>query len=153
MQNLKNKPFQQVPGGEYDPNGFYYTPDGSFWDPDGVYFNSEGFDVHGGYFDGNLEYTPGPGWIHELMCYEDEKEETLKQMGRPNRGSNLNNLAEVEEDHLDEDADLYDIYEEIDYEKLIQEEEKKNNLQNPTENSNENKQMKFFNLQTLKPFE
>ena len=41
-------------------------------DPDGVNFNNEGYDKHGGYYNENLEYQPGKGWIPELMCYEDE---------------------------------------------------------------------------------
>ena len=58
--------------GEYDDEGFFNTPNGSFWDPDGVYFNREGFDKHGGYYDDNIEYIPGKGWIEEYNCYKDE---------------------------------------------------------------------------------
>jgi hypothetical protein len=67
-----DKPFKECEGGYYDNNNFYITPNGSFWDPDGVYFNNEGYDKHGGFYNENLEYQPGKGWIHELMCYEDE---------------------------------------------------------------------------------
>ena len=70
-----DKPFKESEGGYYDENNFYISPDGSFWDPDGVYFNKEGFDRHGGFYDANLEYQPGKGWIKELMCYEDERGE------------------------------------------------------------------------------
>jgi hypothetical protein len=67
-----DKPFKECEGGYYDNNNFYITPNGSFWDPDGVYFNNEGYDKHGGFYNENLEYQPGKGWIPELMCYEDE---------------------------------------------------------------------------------
>ena len=67
-----DKPFKECKDGYYDNNNFYITPNGSFWDPDGVYFNNEGYDKHGGYYNENLEYQPGKGWIPELMCYEDE---------------------------------------------------------------------------------
>jgi len=127
MQNLKNKPFQEVPGGEYDPYGFYYTPNGSFWDPDGIYFNSEGYDAHRGYYDDKLEYQPGPGWIPELLCYEDEKDGVLKQMKNNQYNAPMPHLAEIDDEDADEEGDIDDIYEEIDYDKLIREEEKKNN--------------------------
>lgn len=137
MQNLKNKPFQEVPGGQYDHNGFYYTPDGSFWDPDGVYFNPEGYDSHGGYYDDNLEYCPGPGWIDELMCYEEDKAEVLRNLkfGGGRRIANQNNLPGIDEDDVDDDGDEDDIYEEIDYEKLMQEEEKKIHKNENTEDN------------------
>lgn len=128
MQNLKNKPFQEVPGGEYDPYGFYYTPNGSFWDPDGVYFNAEGYDAHGGYYDDKVEYVPGPGWIAELLCYEDEKDQVLNSMKLGGQHPPLGHLVEVDgEDDLDEEGDIDEIYEEIDYDKLMREEEKKMN--------------------------
>jgi hypothetical protein len=114
---------QIVPGGEYDNYGFYYIPDGSFWDPDGIYFNKDGYDCHGGYYSENLEYCPGPGWIDELMCYEDEKQEVLKKMG-----INANDLDKNENDNYinadeyDEEGDLDEdnFYDEIDYEKLLE---------------------------------
>jgi len=137
MQNSKNKPFQEVPGGEYDPFGFYYTPDGSFWDPDGIYFNSEGYDHHGGYYDEKLEYIPGPGWINELLCYEDEKDNVIKQMKAGFMKQSMGNLDEVEEDDLDEDGDVDDIYEEIDYDKLIKDEERRININKPNFEINE----------------
>ena len=87
-----DKPFKECEGGYYDENNFYISPDGSFWDPDGVYFNKEGFDRHGGFYDANLEYQPGKGWIKEFMCYEDE------------RG---------EENDMDEDDDNDDILDEL----------------------------------------
>ena len=87
-----DKQFKECEGGYYDENNFYISPDGSFWDPDGVYFNKEGFDRHGGFYDDNLEYQPGKGWIKELMCYEDE------------RG---------EEDNMDEEDDNDDILDEL----------------------------------------
>jgi hypothetical protein len=87
-----DKQFKECEGGYYDENNFYISPNGSFWDPDGVYFNKEGFDRHGGFYDANLEYQPGKGWIKELMCYEDE------------RG---------EEDGMDEDDDNDDILDEL----------------------------------------
>jgi len=60
--------------GKLDSDGFFITPNGSFWDADYVYFNREGFDKHGGRYDSNGEYVPGPGWDDELNCYESEKE-------------------------------------------------------------------------------
>lgn len=124
MKNSKNRQFQQVPGGEYDNYGFYYTPDGSFWDPDGVYFNSEGYDCHGGYYNEVLEYCPGPGWIEELMCYEDEKKDVLKKM-RIGGKTNQDNMPCLFEEDLEDEGDVDDIYEEIDYNKMMEDEVKK----------------------------
>lgn len=112
--NSRNKPMQLVPGGEYDNYGFYFTPDGSFWDPDGIYFNQEGLDCHGGYYSESLEYCPGPGWIDELMCYEDEKQEVLSKMGR-----GIDKYSNKMEDEFDDEGDVDDIYEEVDYDKLL----------------------------------
>ena len=121
MKNSNNKHMQEVPGGEYDNYGFYYTPEGSFWDPDGIFFNKDGYDCHGGYYSENLEYCPGPGWIDELMCYEDEKQEVLKNMGV--KGNNMNNLDNyndyVNADEYEDERDEEDIYEEIDYEGML----------------------------------
>lgn len=127
MQNTKkNKPFQEVAGGEYDPYGFYYTPNGSFWDPDGVHFSAEGFDAHGGFYDEKLEYIPGAGWITELLCYEDEKDSVLNSLKPGGQHTPLGLLPEAadEEDLFDEEGDVDEIYEDIDYDKLIREEEK-----------------------------
>ncbi len=41
---------------------------------DNEYFNRKGFDVHGGYYIHELEYIPGPSWLSDLCCYEDERE-------------------------------------------------------------------------------
>jgi len=140
MQNLKNKTFQEVPGGEYDPYGFYYTPDGSFWDPDGVYFNSEGYDVHGGYYDEKLEYVPGPGWISELLCYEDEKDQVLNSIKFGVKQTPLGHLQEADaEDELDEEGDIDEIYEEIDYDKLMREEERRMNSHSALSSAYHNK--------------
>jgi hypothetical protein len=140
MQNLKNKPFEEVPGGEYDPYGFYYTPNGCFWDPDGIYFNCDGYDIHGGYYDDKLEYQPGPGWIPELLCYEDEKEGVLKQMKNQHLNPSMPHLAEIEDEDADEEGDdIEEIYEDIDYDKLMKEVEKKRNKDDPlnsTDNDN-----------------
>jgi hypothetical protein len=72
MQNFIDRSFEEVEGGKYDEDGFYRTPNGSFWDPSGVYFNKEGIDNHGGKYNDNMEYIPGPGWLEANMCYEDE---------------------------------------------------------------------------------
>lgn len=64
--------FHEVEGGYYDGKGFYCTPDGSFWDENYVYFNREGRDRHGGFYDEYCIYIPGPGWVEELGCYNDE---------------------------------------------------------------------------------
>lgn len=53
---------------------FFRTPNGSFWDPDDEYFNRNGFDIHGGYYLQDMEYIPGPTWLSDLGCYEDDKE-------------------------------------------------------------------------------
>lgn len=75
MQKFKDRSFEEVPGGKYDDEGFYRTPNGSFWDPSKVYFNREGFDDHQGRYDEKMTYIPGPGWVEEYMCYEDELDE------------------------------------------------------------------------------
>lgn len=41
---------------------------------DDEYFNRKGFDMHGGYYIHELEYIPGPSWLSDLCCYEDERE-------------------------------------------------------------------------------
>lgn len=123
MKNSKNKPFQQVPGGEYDNYGFYYTPDGSFWDPDGIFFNNDGYDCHGGYYSENLEYCPGPGWIEELMCYEDEKQDVLRKMGGVRNDHNKFN--DLMDDEFEDEGDVDDIYEDVDYDKLLDEQNEK----------------------------
>lgn len=95
-----DKPFAETEGGYYDENNFYITANGSFWDPDGVYFNSDGVDKHGGYYDSNLEYHPGKGWIPSLMCYEDEREES-------------ENIVDISEDKDNEEKDNDDILDEL----------------------------------------
>ncbi len=75
MENFVDREFEEVEGGKYDERGFYKTPNGSFWDPDQTYFNREGFDNHGGRYNEEYEYVPGPGWVDEYMCYEDEVDE------------------------------------------------------------------------------
>lgn len=90
-----DKPFKECPGGHYDANGFYITPNGSFWDPDGVYFNSDGVDKHGGYYDDELEYHPGKGWIKELMCYEDEKNAEMEKIPNEEDDDNDDILDEI----------------------------------------------------------
>jgi hypothetical protein len=122
MNNFEEKEFKEVPNGKYDQNGFYYTPDGSFWDPDGVYFNSEGFDKHRGYYDSNIEYIPGPGWIEELMCYEDEKETILKNKKITN--PRIKGGFDEEEDDGFEELD--EIFDDRDYDKILKEEEVRN---------------------------
>ena len=126
-KNFVDKPFRVVPGGQYDEFGFYYTPNGSFWDPDGVYFNQDGLDKHGGYYDEHLEYRPGEGWIDELMCYDDEKQEIIGN--RNNKVGRRNNKRGDYDDIIDEAGDELDdideLYEEIDFEKLMIEEVRK----------------------------
>jgi hypothetical protein len=118
MNNFEDKEFKEVPGGKYDQHGFYHTPDGGFWDPDGVYFNKDGFDKHMGYYNENLEYTPGPGWIDELMCYEDEKAEALKIRKGPSR--HKVGQDDDEEEGFDE---LDEIFDDRDIEKILREED------------------------------
>jgi len=124
-ENFVNRPFEEVAGGQYDENGFYYTPNGSFWDPDGIYFNKDGFDRHHGYYNSNLEYIPGPGWIDELLCYEDEKDEALKSSTHNSHTHNKRRNYDEEiydVEGLDDDEELYD---EVDYDRILEEEEKK----------------------------
>jgi hypothetical protein len=124
-ENFVNRPFEEVAGGQYDDNGFYYTPNGSFWDPDGVYFKKDGFDIHRGYYNSNLEYIPGPGWIDELLCYEDEKDGALISSTHNNHTHNKrrNYEEEIHEgEDLDDEDELYDV---IDYDRILEEEEKK----------------------------
>lgn len=118
--NFNERTFVPVPGGRYDENGFYITPNGSFWDPDGVYFNREGIDRHGGFYDENVEYHPGPGWIEELLCYEDEKHKFLQM--KPRQRKNNRNF-EDDDDLFDENDDMDDLFENVDYQKLMNEEE------------------------------
>ena len=80
MKDFKEREYEEVQGGITDNEGFYRTPNGSFWDPDGVYFNKDGVDIHGGKYT-NSEYIPGPGWLENLLCYEDEKEKYAKEAG------------------------------------------------------------------------
>jgi hypothetical protein len=115
---FNDKEFKEVPGGKFDSNGFYITPNGSFWDPDGVYFNNDGFDRHGGFYDDKLEYHPGKGWIDELMCYEDEKDDIIRSR----------HVGEEEHDEGHEELD--DIYENVDYDKMLRDMEKRNNENN-----------------------
>ena len=120
-KNFFDKPFQMVPGGSYDENGFYYTPEGSFWDPDGVHFSSDGLDRHGGFYDENLEYHPGQGWIDELMCYEDEKHQVLGNRQPPRARKNHRGNDDFFDDAGDDLDDIDELYEEVDYDKLMQE--------------------------------
>ena len=76
MENFKDRSFEEVEGGKFDDKGFYRTPNGSFWDPNEIYFNRKGFDNHGGRWE-NDEYVPGPNWLEEHMCYEDEKDDIM----------------------------------------------------------------------------
>jgi hypothetical protein len=100
----ESRNFCEVDGGKYDKYGFYHTPNGSFWDCDGIYFNREGVDIHGGYYDENVEYHPGEGWVESLMCYEDEI--------NPNQKPELNNYSNQPDQDDYEDGD-YDVYEDI----------------------------------------
>ena len=109
MKDFKEKEFVETPGGHYDSYGFYRTLNGSFWDPDGVYFNNEGVDKNGGKYDNNFEYIPGPGWLPEYMCYENEKDQYID-----------------EDDHADfkEDiGELDELYGDVDYGDLIKDDE------------------------------
>ena len=78
MKDFKERVFEEVQGGFTDNEGFYKTPNGSFWDPDGVYFNKDGVDKHAGKYV-NSEYIPGPNWLGDCLCYEDEKEQYTKE--------------------------------------------------------------------------
>lgn len=69
----KERRQQNTAKGEFDEHGFFRTPNGSFWDPDGEYFNHYGYDVHSGFYTKEGEYIPGPDWLSDLGCYEDEK--------------------------------------------------------------------------------
>lgn len=137
-QNFVERPFQEEPGGYYDDAGFYIAKDGAFWDPDGVFFNPQGFDKYGGYYDDNLVYQPGPGWVAEMQCYEDQvaKNTILNNNGynKPNqRGKrkgrgNQNNYDGYEEyDGMDGDAEENELAEVFgfDIDKAIQEEDDK----------------------------
>jgi hypothetical protein len=119
--------FEEVQGGAYDNFGFYTTPNGSFWDPDGIYFNRDGFDKHGGYYDPNMEYHPGKGWIEELLCYEDEKDEVIKHMPGAGQPRPRGRVQGGEEDFLGEGDDgddlLDDLYDEVDFDKIIRNDE------------------------------
>jgi hypothetical protein len=77
--------------------GFYRTPDGSFWDYDDEYFNRYGFDIHGGSYNKELEYIPGPTWLVDLGCYPEDAE----------KYKNID-LNKLEDDMFDELADGMD---------------------------------------------
>lgn len=145
MNNSKNKPLQEVEGGKHDNYGFYYTPEGSFWDPDGISFDKDGYDCHGGYYAENLEYCPGAGWIDDLMCYEDEKEEVLKKMGININDYNNSNSNADEFEEEGEDGELDNIYDDIDYEKLLESAYAKFGIveKNDVDNLNLEKEKKF----------
>jgi hypothetical protein len=160
---LIDRPFEIVPGGEYDQYGCYHTPEGSFWDPDGVYFNKNGLDRHGGYYDENMEYNPGAGWLPDLMCYMDEKEETMKKRSSQQnhgqqRGRRGNRRDNDELDEAGDDLDDIDVlYEEVNYENLMQEEDgnylannNSSNFDNFTNNKNTNINNKNLNKNTSK---
>jgi hypothetical protein len=53
---------------------FCRTPNGSFWDYDDEYFNRFGYDIHGGSYNKDLEYIPGPTWLTDLGCYPEDEE-------------------------------------------------------------------------------
>lgn len=63
--------------GKLDNLGFFRTPNGSFWDVDEEYFNRHGYDIHGGSYNKELEYIPGPDWLSELGCYECDKDKYM----------------------------------------------------------------------------
>lgn len=108
MEENFDKVFKEVPGGYYDEYGFYINPDNSFFDPDKIYFNSQGFDKHGGFYDSNLEYQPGPGWIPDLMCYEDERYKNIN-----NDEGNEDNDDDVLEDIYTNNKGFNDIMKQI----------------------------------------
>ena len=60
-------------------------------------------------------YCPGPGWINELLCYEDEKQEKLKNLKLRGRKSGSNNLPILNEEE----------FEDIDYDNLLKDKEEK----------------------------
>ena len=98
----KPREFCEVTGGKYDKYGFYYTPNGSFWDCDGIYFDRTGKDVHNGYYDEEMNYHPGEGWIESLMCYEDEMDT-----------KNIIGGLDDDKDNNDFEEGDYDMYEDI----------------------------------------
>jgi len=122
-ENFINRSFVEVTGGEYDEDGFYITPNGSFWDTDGVYFNREGFDSHKGFYNNEKEYIPGPGWVEDLLCYEEEKEELSSLEISNNKNSKSKDEAECY--NSDKSADEDEPFEEVDYDKILAEEETK----------------------------
>ena len=105
MKDFKEKEFEETPGGQYDSYGFYRTVNGSFWDPDGVYFNKDGVDKHGGKYDNKYEYLPGPGWLSDFMCYDDEKDKINEEDGHTG--------------FKEENGELDELYGDIDYDDLI----------------------------------
>ena len=113
------RPFQEVEGGYWDGKGFYCTPEGSFWDEHGLYFNREGIDKHGGFYDEYTIYNPGPGWVEECRCYEDEMdldvEENIKEVISENINEELiemfrNNQKYYQEDDEEFEEDFYKNY-------------------------------------------
>jgi hypothetical protein len=68
-----------------------------------------------------MEYHPGHGWIDELMCYEEDKEEVLKSRNIIKSGGNKkgNNL----DDELDDVDEVDELFEEIDYGGVLKDEE------------------------------
>ena len=87
-------PFKEEEGGFFDEFGFYITKDGKFWDPDGVFFNKNGFDKHGGFYDNQLIYNPGKGWVDQYQCYEDELPSQIKEVNRGDKRGKDNNRGD-----------------------------------------------------------
>jgi hypothetical protein len=79
-KNIINNPSVQIPSerrvkpkeGKLDDLGFFRTQNGSFWDYDDEYFNRYGYDIHGGSYNSECEYLPGPTWLSDLGCYPED---------------------------------------------------------------------------------
>lgn len=93
-----------------DELGFSYTPEGSFYDPDDEYFNRYGFDIHGGWYSKQKEYIPGPDWLSDLGCYEDEREKYLNIKDDSSEGEENFNEPDFGygDDDLNEEGEYFD---------------------------------------------
>ena len=88
---------------------FINMPDGSFFDPDGYYFNKEGFDKHGGYYDEDNKYFPGPGNKDILEKYGEEEDpfendELLKQFEEGEDDDDYKHKFDIIDPHVKTDT-------------------------------------------------
>ncbi len=132
--------------GELDNLGFFRSPNGSFWDIDDEYFNRHGYDIHGGSYNKELEYIPGPDWLSELGCYECDKDKYMDidlQKGDDMFDDEEGDLPdEFKGDFEDEDMNEEELAKMQIDEKKIMEQYEKMFMQQPTKPNKKSKKNK-----------